>query len=181
MGCHFHLSPFSLHKWHQLRNAAGHQPNWTLHSQPFPSFPSHSFAYLQATSGIDSEMMPVGSPTGSSTMMGGGGFNNISGASSGLVRLSMGGGGGGGGGGASGMGGLCQTIDASELTLQKIIGNGAYGKVRAGWGRGEVGVTLQIIGDRAYGKVRTGQGRSGRGGRSAPQGEGLGAPVPALV
>ena len=74
-------------------------------------------------------MMPVGSPTGSSILMGGG-FN--AGASSGLVRVSMGGGG--GGGGASGMGGLCQTIDASELTLQKIIGNGAYGKVRAGWG-----------------------------------------------
>ena len=132
---HFpNLHTFTGHKWHRLRNAAGQQPDRTLHSQPFPSFPSHSFAYLQATSGIDSEMMPVGSPTGSSTMMGGGGFNNISGASSGLVRLSMGGGGGGGGGGASGMGGLCQTIDASELTLQKIIGNGAYGKVRAGWG-----------------------------------------------
>lgn len=112
-----------------------------LHSSSIPLF------LLQAaSSAIDPEMMtPIGSPTtgsGGYALMGGGISTAITGTSSGLAKLSMGG----GGGGASGMGGLCQTIEASELTLQKIIGSGAYGKVRAGWGRSDAAYKQRLRG-----------------------------------
>ena len=104
------------------------------------------FSCKQAGSGIDSDgvfrtsgstMSPAASSSltglygggGSHTGGGGGNFSPAATGNSSLLSKLMPAGGSNTPQGGGGMGGLCQTIEASELNLQRIVGSGAYGKV----------------------------------------------------